>query len=156
MLLPIFEYGSNATGQTMAILEYLEEAHPEIPLLPLDEPLRSQVRAFANAIACDIQPLQNLRVMKYVKRNYDADAEEWARHWIREGLLALEALAGNGPFALGDSPSLADVFLVPQIYNARRMQLPTEDFPRLIAAADQCNSLATFQAAAPEAQPDAP
>ena len=155
MLVPFMEDGDIAMSQSMAILEYLEEAYPDVPLLPSSEPMRSQVRAFCNAVACDIHPLQNLRVLQYVGTEFDADPKQWAAHWMREGFKALEAVASDGPYVFGDSVTLADALLVPQIYNTRRIEMPTDDFPKLIAAVDKANQLEAFKAAAPEAQPDA-
>lgn len=156
MLVPFLEDGEVRIGQSMAILEYLEETYPGTPLLPKDEPARSRVRAFCNMIACDIQPLNNLRVMQYIKTEFDADASgNWYTHWIQEGFRAAEALAGDGPYAFGDAPTVADAMLVPQVYNARRFNVALGDFPKLIAAADACNKLEAFKKAAPEQQPDA-
>jgi len=123
--------------------------------LPSSEPMRSKVRAFCNAVACDIHPLQNLRVLQYVNTEYDGDPKQWAAHWMHEGFKALEAVASDGPYVFGDSVTLADALLVPQIYNTRRIEMPTDDFPKLIAAVDRCNELPAFKIAAPEAQPDA-
>jgi maleylacetoacetate isomerase/maleylpyruvate isomerase len=155
MLVPFMEDGDIAMGQSMAILEYLEEAYPEVPLLPSSEPLRSKVRAFCNMVACDIHPLQNLRVLRHVSDKYDGDPKAWAAHWMRAGFKAMEIVAGDGPFVFGDKVTLADALLVPQIYNTRRIEMPTDDFPKLIAAVDHCNELEAFKKAAPEAQPDA-
>ncbi len=155
MLVPFMEDGDIAISQSMAILEYLEEAYTDVPLLPTSEPLRSKVRAFCNVIACDIHPLQNLRVMQYVSKEYDGDPKQWAAHWMHQGFKALETIASDGPYVFGDSLTLADAVLVPQIYNTRRIEMPTDDFPKLIAAVDRANELEAFQTAAPEAQPDA-
>jgi maleylacetoacetate isomerase len=156
MLVPFLEDGTIAIGQSMAILEYLEEAYPAIPLLPHDEPSRSRTRAFCNLIACDIQPLNNLRVMKYIKAEYAADpAGDWYTHWIHEGFRAAEVLASDGPYVFGDSPTLADAFLVPQMYNARRFDVALSEFPKLVDIVDACNELQAFKKAAPEQQPDA-
>jgi maleylacetoacetate isomerase len=155
MLVPFMEDGDIALNQSMAILEYLEETYPDVALLPSSEPMRSKVRAFCNVIACDIHPLQNLRVMQYVSAEYDGDPKQWAAHWMHEGFKALEAVASEGPYVFGDSVTLADALLVPQIYNTRRIEMPTEDFPKLIAATDKANELEAFKVAAPEAQPDA-
>ncbi len=156
MLVPFLEDGEVAIGQSMAILEYLEETCPQTPLLPADEPLRSRVRAFCNMIACDIQPLNNLRVMQFIKTEFDADASgNWYTHWIHEGFRAAETMASDGPYAFGDAPTLADAMLVPQVYNARRFDVPLGDFPKLVAATDACNELEAFKKAAPEQQPDA-
>lgn len=155
MLVPFFEDGNVAIGQSMAILEYLEESHPETPLLPEAEPLRSAVRAFCNMVACDIHPLQNLRVLHYVNTEFESNPKQWATHWMSEGFAAMEAVASDGPFVLGDQVTLADALLVPQLYNARRFAVPLDDYPKLVAAADHCNELDAFKQAAPEAQPDA-
>lgn len=156
MLVPFLEDGKIAIGQSMAILEYLEETYPDVPLLPPDEPLRSRVRAFCNMIACDIHPLNNLRVMNYIKTEFGADpAGDWYAHWIHEGFRAAEALASDGPCVFGDNVTLADALLVPQMYNARRFKVALDDFPKLVRIVDDCNELQAFRDAAPEAQVDA-
>ncbi len=156
MLVPFLDDGEIAIAQSMAILEYLEETYPEISLLPHDEPSRSSVRAFCNLIACDIHPLNNLRVMTYVKTEFGADPSgAWYTHWIHEGFRAAETLADAGPYVFGQQPTLADALLVPQIYNARRFNVPLGNFPKLVSIADACNELPAFKKAAPEQQPDA-
>jgi len=156
MLVPFLEDGDLGIAQSMAILEYLEEAYPGVHLLPQSEPLRSQVRAFCNMIACDIHPLNNLRVMTYIKREFGADpTDDWYAHWIHEGFRAAEVMVGDGPYVFGNEVTLADAFLVPQMYNARRFNVSLDDFPKLIAIVDNCNELAAFQDATPEAQSDA-
>lgn len=155
MLVPFLEDGDVAIGQSMAMLEYLESAYPQIALLPTQEPLRSKVRAFCNMIACDIHPLQNLRVLNFVRDKYAGDPKQWAAHWAHEGYEALELLASDGPFVFGENLTLADVVLVPQVYNSRRIEMPLDDFPKLTAIVDHCNELDAFKNAAPEAQPDA-
>ena len=156
MLVPFLEDGDVAMGQSMAMLEYLEETYPEVQLLPTEQPLRSHVRAFCNMIACDIHPILNLRILKYIKAEFDADpAAHWYGHWIQEGFKALEHIASDGPFVFGDKVSLADALLVPQMYNARRFKVPLDDYPKLVAAVDHCNELEAFRNAAPEAQADA-
>ena len=156
MLVPFLEDGDVAMGQTMAMLEYLEETYPEVQLLPTEQPLRSHVRAFCNIIACDIHPILNLRILKYIKTEFDADpAAHWYGHWIHEGFKALERFAGDGPFVFGDKVTLADTLLVPQLYNARRFKVLLDDYPKLVAAVDHCNEFEAFRDAAPEAQADA-
>lgn len=158
MLVPFLQDGEIGVAQSMAILEYLEETYPETQLLPGNEPLRSHVRAFCNLIACDIHPLNNLRVQKYIKTQLGADekaGKDWYTHWIHEGFRAAEQLAGNGSHVFGDDPTLADTLLVPQMYNARRFGVPLDDFPRLVRIVDACNELSAFKKAAPELQPDA-
>lgn len=156
MLVPFLEDGDVAIGQSMAILEYLEENYPDVKLLPDAHPLRSRVRAFCNAISCDIHPLLNLRILQYIKSEFAADPMgNWYPHWMHEGLVALEALADDGPFVFGDTLTLADVLLVPQMYNARRFNIPLDDYPKLVNAANHCNEIAAFKAALPEQQADA-
>jgi len=156
MLVPFLEDGEMAIAQSMAILEYLEETYPGVRLLPQSEPRRSRVRTFCSMIACDIHPLNNLRVMSYIKSEFGADPTQgWYAHWIHEGFTAAELLVSDGPYVFGDEITLADAFLVPQVYNARRFNVPLDDFPKLVAAADACKELAAFQDAAPEAQSDA-
>jgi maleylpyruvate isomerase len=162
MLVPFFDDGRVAIGQSLAILEYLEETYPEVPLLPTTEPLRSKIRAFCNIISCDIHPLNNLRVLKYMSSELAASDEqksEWYTHWIAEGFQAAEQIsvsyAHAGPYAFGKDVTLADALLVPQMYNARRFNLPLDEYPRLIAVVDACNELQAFIDAAPENQPDA-
>jgi maleylacetoacetate isomerase len=161
MLVPFFDDGRVAIGQSMAILEYLEEQFPDTPLLPKSEPLRSKVRAFCNAIACDTHPLNNLRVLKYLANEFGVSAEQksaWYANWVAAGFEACERIsvsyAHDGPFAFGKDITLADALLVPQMYNARRFEVPLDEYPRLIAAADACNELRAFIDAAPENQPD--
>lgn len=158
MLVPFLQDGEIGIAQSIAILEYLEETYPETPLLPGNEPLRSHVRAFCNLIACDIHPLNNLRVQEYIKSRLGADekaGKDWYAHWVREGFRAAEQLVGDGPHVFGDGPTLADAFLVPQMYNARRFGVPLDEFPRLVRIVDACNELSAFKKAAPERQPDA-
>jgi len=161
MLVPFLDDGHVAIGQSQAILEYLEEAHPQPPLLPDSSAGRARVRAFCNLISCDIHPLNNLRVMTYLREPLGASTEqrdEWYAHWIAEGFQAAERLAnasrGNGPYVFGGNLTLADALLVPQIYNARRFNVPLDAYPRLLAIDKACNELPAFQKAAPEQQPD--
>jgi maleylacetoacetate isomerase len=140
----------------MAILEYLEEAYPAIALLPKKQPLRSQVRAFCNIIACDIHPLNNLRVMNYIKTEFGADPTgDWYTHWIHDGFRAAESMVISDVFVFGDQPTLAEALLVPQVYNARRYSVSLEEFPKLTAIAARCDELPPIKKAAPELQPDA-
>jgi maleylacetoacetate isomerase len=159
---PFFDDGKVAIGQSQAIMEYLDEAYGGYRLLPDDVPDRAFVRVFSNAICCDIHPLNNLRVMQYLGGTLgieDATRDAWYRHWIAAGFEALERLAGQrkarGEFLCGDAPTMADACLVPQMYNARRFELPLDDFPRLLAADAACRELDAFRRAAPDAQPDA-
>ena len=157
MLVPFFEDGHVSIGQSMAILEYLEENYSGARLLPRDEPLRSKVRAFCNVVACDIQPLCNLRVTEYIRDEYGVDPTgDWYATWMQRGFAAAEAMASDGPYVFGEDVTLADALLVPQVYNARRFNVPLDGFPSLLAAVDACNELAAFRKAAPEQQPDAP
>src|SRR5690606_10078706 len=161
-LVPTLVDGDHALGQSMAILEYLEETHPQPPLLPADAAGRARVRAIAQAIACDIHPLNNLRVLKYLKHDLGLDEETkttWYRHWIDVGLNSLEAvLAGHpdtGRYCHGDQVTMADVLLVPQVYNARRFDCDLSAMPTVTRIADACSELEAFQQAEPSRQPDA-
>ncbi len=144
--------------QSLAICEYLDEQHPEPPLLPTDPVARAQVRAFAQVIACDIHPLQNLKVLKALEARGQTTEETqgWAREMITSGFEALETLTTGRatPFAFGDRPSLADVFLVPQMANARRFGVDLR-WPRLMAIEAACMALPAFADAHPDRQPDA-
>jgi maleylpyruvate isomerase len=145
--------------QSLAIIEWLEETHPEPALLPSEPLARAHVRAIALGIACDIHPLNNLRVLRYLKEpmGHDQPARDaWYRHWIAEGLSGLEAmLRGDGPFCHGDTPTIADVCLVPQMGNARRLDCPLDAYPRLRRAEAAALALPAFRDAAPDRQPDA-
>jgi maleylacetoacetate isomerase len=147
--------------QSLAIIEYLNETHPSPPLLP-DDPLdRAKVRAFAQVIACDIHPLNNVAPLRYLKNKLGQEQpaiDTWYHHWIIEGFTALEALVypiKPGPYAFGADVTLADICLVPQVANARRLNVPLERFPKLVAIDAACNKLDAFIKARPENQPDA-
>ncbi|WP_135467565.1 maleylacetoacetate isomerase [Crenalkalicoccus roseus] len=147
--------------QSLAIVEYLEETHPEPPLLPREAVARARVRAFAQAIAAEIHAVQNLKVLNRLKAlgHGQEEANAWARETIAEGLAACEALVraagAPGPFCFGAAPSLAEICLVPQLYNARRFGVELAGLPRLLAAEAACLALPAFAEAAPERQPDA-
>lgn len=158
MLVPFLQDGDISIGQSLAIVEYLEETYPTVSLLPQDEPLRSHVREFCSLIACDIHPLNNLRVQNYVRNEFGASEKagsDWYSHWIEEGFGAAEVLASDGPYVFGEELTLADAFLVPQMYNARRFDVGVRQFPKLGRIDDACRQLSAFQKAAPEQQPDA-
>ncbi len=160
MLVPYIEDGDFGSGQSQAILEYLEEAYPEPALLPQSTAERAAIRSFCNSICCDVHPLNNLRVLVYLKETLgvsDEQRDAWYAHWIHEAFRAAEISAGNhgGPFLFGTAVTLADVCLVPQMYNARRFKVTLDDFPKLVAIDAHCRTLAAFEAAAPGNQPDA-
>lgn len=148
-----------ALTQSLAIVEWLDETYPQPPLLPADPWERARVRAFAQAIACDIHPLQNLRILTKVKAmtGSDDDSQAWARFVNEDGLAACEAMLANepGPFCFGARPTLADICLVPQLVNARRFNADVARFPRLLAIEVAANALPAFADAAPAKQPDA-
>ena len=161
-LVPALEDDGQVISQSLAIIEYLEETYPDPPLLPQDFTGRAQVRAMALGIACDIHPLNNLRVLNYLRGPLgqpDGPVAEWVRHWIGEGLRPLEELArrhGDGTHYLyGDRVTLADVCLVPQMYNARRYYCDVTPYPTLVAIDAHLASNPAFAVARPEAQPDA-
>lgn len=144
--------------QSLAIIEYLDEVDPQPPLLPRDPVERAKVRALALAIACDIHPLNNLASLRYLKNELGQEQSKidaWYHHWILEGFEALETMVRPGPYAFGGEVTLADVCLVPQIYNARRLKVPLDRFPKLVAIDAACAKLPAFEQARPENQPDA-
>jgi maleylacetoacetate isomerase len=144
--------------QSLAIIEYLDEVDPQPPLLPRDPVERAKVRALALAIACDIHPLNNLAPLRYLKNELGQEQSKidvWYHHWVLEGFEALETMVRPGPYAFGGEVSLADVCLVPQIYNARRLKVPLDRFPKLVAIDAACAKLPAFEQARPENQPDA-
>jgi maleylpyruvate isomerase len=144
--------------QSLAIIEYFDETHPEPPLLPADAIARAHVRAIAQMVACDIHPLNNLIALQYLKRSLkheQAEIDAWYHHWVIEGFKAIEAMISPGPYACGAQPSLADVCLVPQVFNARRLKVPLDAFPKIVAAETACLKLPAFDKARPENQPDA-
>jgi maleylacetoacetate isomerase len=160
-LIPTLDSGGASLTQSLAIMEYLEEMHPQPPLLPADPAGRARVRSLALDVACDIHPLNNLRVMRYLKADLGIDEARrnaWSRHWITLGFGALErrlnASVATGRFCHGDAPTMADCCLVPQVFNARRLQAPLDDYPTLLGVVARCEELPEFQAAAPGAQPD--
>jgi maleylacetoacetate isomerase len=161
-LVPILVVGDTVITQSLAILEYLEETGPPPALLPADAAGRARVRSLAQIIACDVHPLQNLRVLNYLTGELGADDGQriaWARHWVCEGLRALEERlarsSATGTFCHGESPGLADACLVPQLYNAVRFGCELDAFPTVRRIDEACRELRAFAAAAPETQPDA-
>jgi maleylacetoacetate isomerase len=144
--------------QSLAIIEYIEETHPKPALLPADPVLRARVRAFAQAIACDIHPLNNLIALQYLRRTLKHEQpaiDAWYHHWILQGFEALEAMIRPGPYCFGAEVTVADVCLVPQMSNARRLKVPLDKFPKLVAVDAACMKLPAFERALPENQPDA-
>lgn len=161
-LVPALEDRGHTLTQSLAILEYLEEQYPQTPLLPQGSADRARVRAIAQSIACEIHPLNNLRVLQYLTDNLGLGEEQknaWYRHWVGEGLGAVERLLADDPrtgaFCHGDRPTLADCCLVPQVFNARRFGCKLDAMPAILAIVARCQSLEAFQRAAPEHQPDA-
>lgn len=161
-LIPALEDGGVVLAQSLAIVEYLEEKYPNPPLLPRDPVQRSQVRAMALGIACDVHPLQNLRVTNYLSQELkqdDAAVDRWRIHWIATGLGALEELvkrhSGDGRYCFGRSVTLADVFLLPQLVSAQRFKCDLEPYPMLRGIGAHLETLPPFAKAAPAAQPDA-
>jgi maleylacetoacetate isomerase len=159
-LVPALDDGGHVLTQSLAIVEYLEETHPAPALLPTSPLDRARVRGFALAIACDIHPVNNLRILNYLKAplgHEQATVDTWYRHWTQSGLAALETMLPqhSGRFAFGDAPSMADLCLVPQMFNARRFKYDLTAVPRLVAIAAACQQVEAFAAAAPARQADA-
>ena len=159
-LVPSLDVGDAVLSQTLAIIEYLEETHPTPRLLPSDPIGRARVRSMALAIACDIHPLNNMRVLNYLRTEMGQDAEEvnqWCRQWIATGFTGLEVLArqysSGGQFLYGDAVSTADVYLLPQIFNARRVDMDMTPFPTLQQIGQHLESIPAFANARPEEQP---
>jgi maleylacetoacetate isomerase len=156
-LVPMMEIDGHRLTQSLAILNYLDMRYPNQPLIPASAAERAHVVAMALTIACDIHPLNNLRVLKYLKHELGHSQEEvdrWYAHWIGEGLPALEALAAPraGQFLFGNAPTAADVCLVPQLYNARRYNVPLDNYPTLLRADESANRLDAFAMAHPDKQ----
>jgi maleylpyruvate isomerase len=162
-LVPTLVSDGQLIGQSLAIIEYLDEIAPEPPLMPKDAKAKARVRQIALGVACDIHPLPNLRVLQYLRNRLGADEKallEWQRHWIGEGLTALEQLLGGDPatgkFCHGDTPTVADACLIPQLYNAKhRVDMDVSLYPTLLRIEEEAYKLPAFVAARPENQPDA-
>ena len=162
MLLPTLEDDGNVIGQSLAIIEYLEETRPQTPLLPSDAVARARVRALALTIAADTHPLGNLRVLKYLKNALGVSDEvklEWQQHWLRAGMATLESYltgdARTGLFCHGDTPTLADCCLVPQVFGAQRFGVDLAPYPTIMRIHANCEALPAFRQAHPSQQPDA-
>ena len=146
--MPALDTGEHILEQSMAILEWLDETYPQASFLPGDGFSRARIRSLAQHIACDIHPLNNLRVLNYLKNNLDQEDDarnRWYQHWIRKGFSALERQLGSDPFCVGTQPTLADICLVPQVYNAKRFGVDMQDFPRLEAINTHCLTLQAFK-----------
>jgi maleylacetoacetate isomerase len=161
-LIPVLDDGGAVLMQSLAIIEYLDETHPEPAFLPADPADRAYVRSLAQAVACDIHPIDNLRVLQYLRGQFDADEGAigaWYNHWIATGFAGIEATLANdartGRFCFGDAPGLADILLVPQVVNAASYQLDMTPYPTITRVFDACMALPSFADAHPKAQPDA-
>lgn len=161
-LVPLLKDGDALIGQSIAIIEYLDETHPEPPLLPADALGRARVRALALDIACEIHPLNNLRVLRYLVHEMkvaEPDKDRWYRHWVETGLEAVERQLADHPatgrYCHGDAPTMADVLLVPQIFNARRYECRLDHVPTVMRVFEHCMQNPAFLAAQPSACPDA-
>jgi maleylacetoacetate isomerase len=161
-LIPVLDDAGERLTQSLAIMEYLEETHPEPPLLPKAPLERAYVRAIALGIACEIHPLNNLRVLRYLVRDLKATDEQkdaWYRHWVEQGLASIEARLATGGkcgrYVLGDQVTLADVVIVPQIFNAKRFDCRLDHVPTVMRIFDHCMELPAFADAQPARQPDA-
>jgi maleylpyruvate isomerase len=144
--------------QSLAMIEYLDESFPDPPLLPANAMERAHVRAISQIIACDVHPLNNVAPLRYLKhqlKHEQVEIDAWYHHWVTEGFEAIEAMIEPSPYTCGGRVTLADLCLVPQVYNARRLKVPLDRFPKIIAADAACLKLAAFDKARPENQPDA-
>ena len=144
--------------QSLAIIDYLDETRPDPPLLPKDPIARAKARAMADIVACDIHPLNNTSPLRYLKRvlhQEQSAIDAWYHHWVTEGFEALEALVAPSPYCCGSAVTIADILLVPQVYNARRLKVPLDAFPKITAIEAACLALPAFEKARPENQPDA-
>jgi maleylacetoacetate isomerase len=159
MRVPALTLSSGETlVQSLAIIEYLDEAYPNPPLLPADAIARAQVRAVSQIIACDIHPLNNTAALNYLKNQLKHDqaaADAWYTSWVVAGFEAVEAMIRPGPYAFGSEVTVADLCLVPQVFNAKRFKIPLERFPKIVAADAACAMLPAFDKARPQNQPDA-
>ena len=162
-VVPTLEHDGRVMTQSLAMIEYLEAIQPEPALIPSEAVAAARVRGLVYAIAIDIQPLNNLRVLQYLKRSLKAgqdDVDAWYRSWIGRGFAGVEQMLDSAPetgrFCHGDSPTLADVCLVPQVYNAARFKIDLSDYPTIVRINEACLELDAFQLAVPEKQPDAP
>jgi len=162
-LVPVLSVEDKLLTQSLAIIEWLEEEYPQVALLPKKALAKAQVRALAYQVSIEIHPLNNLRVVKYLKNDLALDESkkmQWYRHWVAQGFCALEQslqqLDCQGQFCFGSSPTLADVCLIPQVYNALRFECDMNDYPLIRGIWKHCNSITAFQKAAPEAQEDCP
>lgn len=159
MRVPVLQLASgDLLTQSLAIIEYLDDIHPEPPLLPANPLERAHVREIALTIACDIHPLNNLVVLQYMKntlKHEQAEIDAWYHHWVIAGFKAIEAMITPAPYACGARVSLADVCLVPQVFNARRLKVPLDAFPKIVGVEQACLKLPAFDSARPENQPDA-
>jgi maleylacetoacetate isomerase len=159
-LVPALETGEMVLTQSLAIIEWLDETHPEPPLLPPGANGRALARSLAQQIACEIQPLSNLRVLLYLQNRlglHERDVNAWYRHWVAEGLASLEQRLADsaGIYCVGDQVTLADLCLVPQVYNARRYSCDLDPYPTIVRIDAACQKLPAFAEARPERQPDA-
>jgi maleylacetoacetate isomerase len=157
---PLLGDGQMNLGQSLAIIDYLDARYPEPRLLPRDAEMRARVLELSSVIACDIHPVNNLRILRYLQDVLGVSPEQkdaWYRHWIKEGMTAVETLLarhGHGPYCFGDAPTLADCCLVPQVANAQRMGCDMSGYPTAMAVYEHCNAQPAFQGAVPSRQPD--
>ncbi|WP_191601129.1 maleylacetoacetate isomerase [Marinomonas algicola] len=157
-LVPSWQCEEGVLTQSLAIIEYINECYPDAPLLPTEPFARAKARAMAQVMACETHPINNLRVLQYLRTSVGLDDQavnSWYQHWVREGLDALALMVEDDGFCYGNTPSIADICLIPQMYNARRFHLDVTDYPKLCRIEANCLALDAFKQAVPEAQADA-
>ncbi len=157
-LVPCLDTENGILTQSLAILEWLEESYPDNPILPGNSWQKAQIRSIAYAISCDVHPINNLRILKYLQGEMSQKDEakiQWIHHWVSQGFDALEKQLDDSLFCCAGEPTLADICLVPQVFNALRFKVSMDAYPKIEAIYNHCNSLPAFRQAAPEMQPDA-
>lgn len=159
-LVPALKVGDDTViTQSTAILEYLEVAYPDVSLMPGCPLMAARTREIMSVVSCDVHPLNNLRVLRYLKNEFDVDdtnVQQWYQHWVNQAFQSIEQLIDGDPFSIGENATLADAYLIPQVYNALRFNIALQPYPKIGRVFDHCMAMKAFRDASPEQQPDAP